>query len=285
MEIAALGISLPGLFDACLACFDLIDTGKRHGADHQKFLIAICSLELRLSRWRDLARLTDSSTQLTKEETEHIRELLGQIQADLEDAQETSKRYNPSLPDEGSEQMESLAERFRRRAHARQRRTPVVKEIRWALRDKKKCDRLVEDIEDGIAALELELPHIGPSSQLAHKAAVEDAEQLIKPAATEEPAEAKVEEDIKILQGSTVVDPLLQKVIEIVAKKATSGDEIRNIFTSDYARLELDDFIASDYAGPPPGERAQRRVIENIKTSGEGRVRIGRTYGGKGVFD
>jgi hypothetical protein len=87
------------------------------------------------------------------------------------------------------------------------------------------------------------------------------------------------------LHDATDNDPVLQQVLEIVAKQASSGDEIRNIFTSDKARVALDDFIASEYKGPAPVERQRRRVVQDVKTSGEGRLQVGKTYGGKGVFD
>ena len=64
-----------------------------------------------------------------------------------------------------------------------------------------------------------------------------------------------------------------------------SGDEIGKIFTSDKARVELDEFVASGYMDRAPVERQQRRVVQGVTTSVEGRLRVGKTYGGKGVFD
>jgi len=147
------------------------------------------------------------------------------------------------------------------------------------------CKRLIKDIKNAVEELEEVLPQTAPDSQLTHRAAVEDAHQLVQPSEVEEPAEANATPVIEILHDATENDPVLQQVLEIVAQQAASGDEIRNIFTSDKARVALDDFVASDYKGPAPVERQRRRVIQDVKTSGEGRLQVGKTYGGKSVFD
>lgn len=167
----------------------------------------------------------------------------------------------------------------------RQQRTPPRKVIKWALRDQAKCKRLIEEIERAVQQLEKVLPQTAPGSQLTRQAAAEDAQQLVQPAEVEEPAEVDAPSVIEILHAATDNDPVLQQALKILAKQATAGDEIRNIFTSDKARVALDDFIASDYKGPAPVERQHRRVIQDVKTSGYGRLQVGKTYGGKGVFD
>jgi hypothetical protein len=191
------------------------------------------------------------------------------------------------VTDDGSVRLETLADRFQRRANVRQKRTPLGKVIKWALRDQTKCKRLIKDIKNAIEELEGVLPQTAPDSQLTHQAAVDDAQQLlVQPSEVEEPAaEANATPVIEILQDATENDPVLQQVLQIVAQQAASGDEIRNIFTSDKARVALDDFVASDYKGPAPVERQRRRVVQDVKTSGEGRLQVGKTYGGKGVFD
>jgi hypothetical protein len=194
---------------------------------------------------------------------------------------------NPTVTgDGGSVSLETLAERFQRQANIRQKRTPLGKVINWALRDQTRCKRLIRDIKNAVEELEGVLPQTAPDSQLTHQAAVEDAQQLfVQPTEVEEPAEANATPVIEILQDATENDPVLQQVLQIVAQQAAAGDEIRNIFTSDKARVALDDFVASDYKGPAPVERQRRRVVQDVKTSGEGRLQVGKSYGGKGVFD
>jgi hypothetical protein len=289
METAGLAIgtlSLAALFETCMTCFDYIDTGRQYGKDYQRFVISMRSLELRLSRWWDVAGLQTNKTRVSEDAERHIKDLLGEIHSDLQEAQERAQKYNnPTMTDDGSARLETLADRFQRRANIRQKRTPLVNVIKWALRDQTKCKRLVKTIKNAVEELEGVLPQTAPDSQLAHQAAVEDAEQLVQPAEVEEPAEASATPVIEILHDATDNDPVLQQVLEIVAKQASSGDEIRNIFTSDKARVALDDFIASEYKGPAPVERQRRRVVQDVKTSGEGRLQVGKTYGGKGVFD
>ena len=148
-----------------------------------------------------------------------------------------------------------------------------------------KCKRLIKNIKNAVEELEAALPQTATGSQLTHRAAVEDAQQLVQPAEVEEPAEADATPIIEILHDATENDPVLQRILEIIAKQASSGNEIWNIFTSDKARVELDDFVASGYTGPAPVERQRTRVVQDVTTSGEAKLRIGKTYGGKGVFD
>jgi hypothetical protein len=289
METAGLAIgslALTALFETCMTCFDYIDTGRQYGKDYQRFAISMRSLELRMSRWWDVARLQAGTARMSKDAESQIKDLLGEITSDLQDAQERAQKYsNPTIADDGSVGLENLAERFQRQANLRQRRTPLGRVVKWALRDQTKCKRLIKSIKNAVEELEGVLPQTARDSQLTHRAAVEDAQQLVQPAEVEEPAaEANATPDIEILHDAADNDPVLQQVLEIVARNA-SGDEIRDIFTSDKARVALDDFVASDYKGPAPVERQHRRIIQNVKTSGEGRLIVGKTYGGKGPFD
>jgi hypothetical protein len=290
MEIAGLAIgtlSLAALFETCMTCFDYIDTGRQYGKDYQRFVISMRSLELRMSRWWDVAGLQAGTARIPEDAEHHIRDLLGEIHSDLQEARERAQKYsNPVMTDDdGSVRLENLAERFQRQANVRQKRTPLGRVIKWALRDQMKCKRLIKSIKNAVEELEGVLPQTAPDSQLMHKAAVDDAQQLfIQPAEVEEPAEANATPVIEILHDATDNDPVLQQVLEIVAKQAESGDEIRNIFTSGKARVALDDFVASDYKGPAPLERKHRRIIQNVTTSGEGKLQVGTIYGGKGAM-
>ena len=288
METAGLVIGtlgLAALFETCMTCFDYIDTGRQYGKDYQRFAISMRSLELRMSRWWDVARLQAGTARMSKDAESQIKDLLGEITSDLQEAQKRAQKYNnPTMADDGSVRLETLAENFQRQANIRQRRTPLGNVIKWALRDQTKCKRLIKSIKNAVEELEGVLPQTAHDSQLTHRAAVEDAQQLVQPAEVEEPTEANATPDIEILHDAADNDPVLQQVLEIVARNA-SGDEIRDIFTSDKARVALDDFVASDYKGPAPVERQHRRIIQNVKTSGEGRLLVGKTYGGTGPFD
>ena len=289
METAGLvigSLTLASLFETCMKCFDYIDTGKQYGEDYQRFAMSLRSIELHMSRWWHVSGLQADTARMSEDAISHIEDLLGAIHTGLQKAQERAQMYNnPAMPDDGSVTLETLADRFQRQANMRQRRTPLKKVIKWALRDQAKCKRLIEEIERAVQQLEKVLPQTAPGSQLTRQAAADDAQQLVQPAEVEEPAEVDAPSVIEILHAATDNDPVLQQALKILAKQATAGDEIRNIFTSDKARVALDDFIASDYKGPAPVERQHRRVIQDVKTSGEGRLQVGKTYGGKGVFD
>lgn len=285
METAGLAIgslTLASLFDTCMTCFDYIDTGRQYGQDYQRFVISIRSLELRMSRWWDIAGIQAGTARIWPNRGLARRDHLRPSRRPAEGA----TVQNPNMNDDGGPvRLGTLAETFQRQANIRQRRTPLGKVIKWALRDQMKCKRLIKNIKNAVEGLEAALPQTATGSQLTHRAAVEDAQQLVQPAEVEEPAEADATPVIEILHDATENDPVLQRILEIIAKQASSGDEIRNIFTSDKARVELDDFVASGYTGPAPVERQRTRVVQDVTTSGEAKLRIGKTYGGKGVFD
>jgi hypothetical protein len=217
METAGLvisGLSLAALFETCMTCFDYIDTGRQYGKDYQRFVISMRSLELRMSRWWDVAGLQAGTARIPEDAEHHIRDLLGEIHSDLQEARERAQKYNNPVmtDDDGSVRLENLAERFQRQANVRQKRTPLGRVIKWALRDQMKCKRLIKSIKNAVEELEGVLPQTAPDSQLTHQAAVEDAQQLVQPAEVEEPAEASATPVIEILHDATDNDPVLQRL-------------------------------------------------------------------------
>jgi hypothetical protein len=287
MEVAGVvigGVGLAALFETCMSTFEYVDTGKKYG-----------KLELRLSRWgqhvRFLEDITGNSIVATAHQSSQVEGLLGQIQMDLEDACKASRRYvlprpGEATPEEkGSVRLESLADKFRYLALQRQERTPILTKTRWALRDKKKLCSLISDIRTSVESLEVLFPMTEPQSKQERQAVVEDVRQLLEPSEVEEPEE-DAEPIVSVLQQvSANVDDQLREAVDISARHAASGDTFRNITTSNEARVELGDFVATGYNGPAPTEKRTNRIVDGLTTSDKARVRVGNTYGGKGVFD
>ncbi|KXL48427.1 MAG: hypothetical protein FE78DRAFT_87239, partial [Acidomyces sp. 'richmondensis'] len=293
METAGLvigGVGLAALFDTCMTAFEYIDASRTYGKDYQKTVLKLATLELRLSRWGSTVKFQDVTVEAfntaTKEQSAQVKALLGQIQMDLEDAEKASKRYTlPQAQDadrvDGSVKLENLTEKLRRIALQRQKKSSLMKKGRWALRDKKKLATLIEDIKD--------VPELAQQLQAARrKIAVDDTEQLVQAIEVEEAEEPQkpTETVVAILQEATLdVDHLLHDAINIAAKHVTTGDKIKGLTIDGKARVEFGKFIASGYTGPAPAEKTKNRSFDNVKITGDARVRFDDTYGGPGVFD
>jgi len=305
METAGLvigGVGLAALFDTCMTTFEYIDAGRNYGKDYQKAVLKLAILELRLSRWGSTVQFQDDMVEAldtaTKEQSAQVEALLGQIQMDLQDAEKASKRYTlPPAQDadrvDGSVKLEKLTEKFRRIALQRQKKSSLMKKGRWALRDKKKLATLIEDIKSGVESLEGlfpgDAPDLAQQLQAARRnIAVDDTEQLVQPIEIEEAEQPQepTETVVTVLQEATLdVDYLLHNAINIAAKHVTSGDKFKGLTIDGKARVEFGRFIASGYTGPAPAEKTQNRSFDNVKITGDARVRFDDSYGGPGVFD
>jgi hypothetical protein len=58
-----------------MKCFDYIDTGREYGKDYQHFTLSMRSLELRLSRWWDVARLGAGNAHMSEDEKKPYQRL------------------------------------------------------------------------------------------------------------------------------------------------------------------------------------------------------------------
>lgn len=301
MEVAGIvvgGVGLAISFQTCMETFEYVDSGKKYGKDYQKAALKLSVLELRLSRWsqqvkfeEDTSMTTGNTTTATAEQSEQVKSLLGQIQDDLEAAAKASRRYAlpTTIEDEekkGTATLEYLAARFRRLALERQGRASFVAKTKWALKDKKKLDSLIEDITNGVGSLELVFPATEAHSKQQRQAVIADVENLVGPSEVEEP-EDDAEPIASILREATEgVDTQLQKAIDIAVKATASGDSftLKDIKISNEARADFGDFVASGYTGPsgPKGNR----TVDNMNVSGAARVKVGNVYGGeyKSVF-
>lgn len=296
MEVAGVvigGIGLVALFDSCMSAFELVDTGREYGSDFQKSHLRIRALENRLSRWA--GRVEFSETPIaglalaTPDESLRVEDLLGSIQAELDRARKVSKSY--ALPEQadsraaGSATLQVLADRFRDMSLKRRKRTSVAKTALWVLKDKKRLDRLISSITSGLDDLEDVFPALVSPSQQHNKAVIDDVEQLVQPAEVEEPSESS-EPIIEVLKEITAgVDDQLRSAIEAAAKLASGNSiSIKNVLTSDTARVQIGKYIASDYKGPMSTDIVTLS-INDMRTDGSARVQVGDIYGGKNLMD
>jgi hypothetical protein len=295
MEVAGLvvgGVGLAALFETCMNTFEYVDTGKRYGVDYQKAALKVSVLELRLSRWGQQVRFSETLPEgSTSDQSPQVEALLGQIQMDLEDACKASKRYVLPRGNEtgqqvaGSGNLESLGDRFRGLSLRRQNRTSLVKKTRWALRDKKKLDSLIDDIKGSVDSLENLSSAVSAPSPQQRQEVMKDVQELVQPAEIEEPEETN-EPIIAVLKEITEgVDGQLREAVDVAATRVASGDSHSNIFTSDKARMIFGDYIANGYKGPVVLADRHTVTSNKVYTTGEAKVQFGNSYGGKSIMD
>ncbi|KAL8731569.1 MAG: hypothetical protein Q9181_004255 [Wetmoreana brouardii] len=169
MESAGLAIGIAGLagaFTACVDCFEYVQLGRHFGQDYGRCLLKLDTARLRMSRWgmaMGLGPQANVKQEITVsgEELRLVQSLLEQILGSFEDAERVSERFkkHTSVQSAGSDDLRvynansDLDPEYRRLhltmrelAAQRQDRTSVRKKAAWALYEKKRFERLIDDL-------------------------------------------------------------------------------------------------------------------------------------------
>lgn len=292
-EVAGLVLGAAGLaacFDSCLSAFNYIDSATKYGKDYQKAALKISLLQLRLSRWKESVCFIEDEaigTQLagqvaTREQTIQVEELLGEIQHAFEDAQNASKRYRlkeaTTKPDTEQLTMDELTARARNMAIRRQKHTSIRQKARWALHDRKKMDRLVEDLGSYVTSLVELFPSIA-TTQL--RLATKDASDLVPSSDLINLKDGRTAPPGAIVrEASFDTDTTLCEAVQRNIEVARTGHSYENIEIGDEVRAKFGNEIATGHMVNGPGHS-----YKNIKATGKAIVQYGDSYGMKSIFD
>jgi len=203
--IVAGAAGLAGLFTPCVDCFEYIQFGRHFGKDYERCLVKLDIIRLRLTRWGQAVGVYDDQTQAgvatqhrivaTDEELQQCASILQQIQDLFEEAESTSISFRTKS--EKAKRTEEIAlyqpdsdldARYRSVhltsrviAKKRQKGTNFLQKVSWALYNKKKFDRLVEDLTGFIDALETVFPaEVAQLQAVICKGEVEEFEEVEK---------------------------------------------------------------------------------------------------------
>ena len=174
MEAAGLAVGVAGLlgiFSACVDCFEYIQFGRQFGQDYGKCLLKLDVARLQLCRWGaaiglgtvEPALLKQQVTYNSSQELRLAQNILRQILDCFEDAKRISARYMGHVSANSTDgatdlvvydadtadinpEYRSMHLTMRELAQQRQKAIGVRKKAMWALYEKKKFDRLIEDI-------------------------------------------------------------------------------------------------------------------------------------------
>ncbi|KAL2046575.1 hypothetical protein ABVK25_011734 [Lepraria finkii] len=176
MEAAGLAVGvagLAGLFSTCVECFDYIQLGRQFGQDYGKCLLKLDVARLQLSRWgaaMGLGTVENSGLQQqhlafnnSSQEITLAQTLLMQILDSFEEAERMSAKYmgyvssnsanGPADLGVSNLNTTAIGAEYRRvhltileLAGQRQKDIGIRKKAMWALYEKKKFDRLIDDV-------------------------------------------------------------------------------------------------------------------------------------------
>lgn len=280
------GVGLAALFDSCMNAFNYVESAANYGKDYRKMALRISLLQNRLSRWAVPIDFVDDSGPnqvhikvASAPEVEQVWELLGEILANFEAAETASKRYKLKTSDTSTERpnIETLAKRLQNLAMQRQKHSSVGQKAMWALHDKTKFSRLVEDLNISITSLEKLFPVL---RQKLDQLAASEVETLIQPSEIEEPGEGE-ESVVHVLEeAAKYVDESLRRAI-IATNSSNSTHRFGNIDVVDTAHVMRGDYIAE-------GSKRDARpgnTYGDTKASGQARVHDGNNWGGPYVLD
>ncbi|KAL8921609.1 MAG: hypothetical protein Q9172_003934 [Xanthocarpia lactea] len=189
MESVGIAIGAAGLasaFTACIDCFEYVQLGRQFGQDYGKCLIKLDATKVRMSRWGasmgfDPAPHLKQSISASDEEIRVAQSLLEQILDSFTDAERISERFKKHTSTQGSastalavyDANTDLDSNYQRLhltmsglAKQRQKQTSVRKRVTWAIYEKKRFDRLIDDVTGFVH----DLVDLFPTAQEGQKA-------------------------------------------------------------------------------------------------------------------
>jgi hypothetical protein len=173
---------LAGLFTNCVRCFEYVQFGRKFGKDYETCLVKLDIVRLRLSRWGVSVGLVAEPAEprrstivpqiaVSNSEVELVETILGQIVDAFDEVRAMSIKFKMKVQNSNSADLllcdpnTDLEPRFRdlhlktrNTALRRQKGTTFVQKAAWALYEKKKFDRLIEDVTGFMDTLERAFP-------------------------------------------------------------------------------------------------------------------------------
>ncbi|TKA69056.1 hypothetical protein B0A49_12439 [Cryomyces minteri] len=143
----ALGaVGLLSVFSTCLEAFDLIDLGRSHGRDVTLLEQKFDNQRLNEPEIKERINKNLSCIALLLGDEGRLKRKYGLRQASQNQALTTARESTRAFQDSFAEFMRNVAKR--------QQQTSSAKVAKWAIRDRAKFEKLVEDIKDFIDGLD-----------------------------------------------------------------------------------------------------------------------------------
>ena len=278
MEVAGLvigGVSIAGLFTACVECFEYVQIGRELGRNHQTALLKLDLLKLRLSRWFNAVKDSAIAAQ-TEEEIKKAYDILGQIIFLFEDTKKRSKKFQRPLTGSGEggtlqapdadADLEAIHQKMRSLALKRQKQSTFTQKAKWVLFEEKQFKRLIEDLDP----LVKDLVELFPAAKAQERQlSLEEAQEL----------QASPARGLEMLQEANVgEDELLRESITEVMTGQPKHRFLDNSIADEVRARYGDEFEN----GPVPTRVGS--VYQKNKADGKVTVHYGDHYGQGSIF-
>lgn len=288
--LALSGGSLASLYSTCVEGFNHVQAARSFGADFESAQLRLDLVQLRFSRWAESTMIDGDQSQrrhgvaVSSTSNENlVKNLLGQISATLEEGKKTAQRYE--LPEsvqqqqqqqvlelDASDTLPSFHQRVRAIARRRQRETSLGKKFMWAISDKDRFNRLVDQVGGFVDQL------VGnfPAAREQHdQFIVQEVEEIFPLAESRE---------MKLLQGTANnVDTTFANTVEKQIERAANSHSYEDVRTHGEATIMAGNMYLTGSRPEQPSKMGHS--YKNIEFKGKARGVLGDQYGGKGLFD
>lgn len=168
--------------------FEQISTAKHMGRDFENYDCKLAMAGLAFSRWQKCITFTDDNANMaptpspaaSREDTELVARLLGNISVAFEDAHVKAERYavveQAPLPVAAGSASGSapviLVERTRARSKVYQKANGILNKIRWTFHDAEAFKKMVDSVDENVGKLVQLFPALAVQQQQLREADV-----------------------------------------------------------------------------------------------------------------
>ncbi|KAF5253924.1 hypothetical protein FANTH_1249 [Fusarium anthophilum] len=276
-------ISIAGLFNNCVDCFNYIQIAKHFGQDFSRYQLRLDVAKCRLARWGASIDINnDRRFGLTEPADPTVvmaQDILKEIVDRFEAAYKVSRRYQTRTEEQSlnictETDLSAVSQRVHSRfdvfTKQRYKSLGLMKKTGWALYDKNYMGRMIDDI---IASIE-DLEKIFPSTP-----------QVTRHLVDMEIEEVNNEQELELIRDVTGgLDPVLSnaskdKIVEIAGKN-TAGK------ITGQGRVNIGNtFVTGSFSNSGAIRVSTVNHVDEVNTTEPSRVNIGNTWGGKGFWD
>ncbi|KAH7120540.1 prion-inhibition and propagation-domain-containing protein [Dactylonectria macrodidyma] len=290
LGVVSLATALSGTFVSVITCFEYLEFGRHFEKDFNKTQARLAALKLRITRWGIVAgAFPDPHTgehrkvMADAETVSTASNLLNAIQADTVEVEEESKRYrvqpvsasSVDLSVLGRDDMHASVQALNVQTNVivtrRVKGVSLTRRTRWALYEKKRFDRLLDDISENFGQLEDLFPQLVESLRELCRVEAEEVRRV---------EDDQVDMTMELLRDASEAnsDRLLEQAVRETIISRGSGHRWEKTTMSDYARLHQGDHIASGFRGHAPTGRIGHNFGVTVGM-GRSEIKQGDIYG------